>query len=310
MKILFMGTPNFAIPCLKALIESENELCGVFTQPDKPKGRGHKVSFSPVKELALKNEIKVFQPKSLKNDEALSIIKNLNPEIIIVVAYGKILPKEIIEYPKYGCVNVHASLLPKYRGAAPIQWCVINGEDRTGVTTMYMDVGLDTGDILLKAETNIDNNETSGELHDRLSIIGANLLIETIEKIKDNTIKREKQNNNESSYSPMLNKSLCNIDWNKKSNEIHNLVRGLNPWPTASTILDSKTLKIHKTKVCNIKGTEPGEIISTSPLIVSCADNTTLEILEVQLEGKKKMSTDEFLRGHKIDINKKLGDWK
>ena len=192
MKVLFMGTPDFAIPCLKSLIKSEHDVCGVFTQPDKPKGRGHKVSSPPIKELAIQNEIEVFQPKSLKDDETFSIIKKLNPEIIIVVAYGKILPKNIIDYPKYGCINLHASLLPKYRGAAPIQWCVINGEKRTGVTTMYMDVGLDTGDMLLKSETVISDDETSGELHDKLSLIGAELLIETLEKIKNNTIERKK----------------------------------------------------------------------------------------------------------------------
>lgn len=308
MKILFMGTPDFAIPCFKALIKSGHEICGVFTQPDKPKGRGHKLSSPPVKEAALKNGIKVFQPKSLKDGEAFSIIKSLDPEIIIVVAYGKILPKEIIEFPKYGCINVHASLLPKYRGAAPIQWCIINGEKRTGVTTMYMDIGLDTGDMLLNAKTDISDNETSGELHDRLSLIGADLLIETLKKIEDDTIERNKQNDSESSYSPMIDKSLCSIKWDKRADEIHNLVRGLNPWPTASTVLDGKILKIHKTSVSDIKGTTPGKIISVSPLIVSCADNTALEILEVQLEGKKKMNVDEFLRGHKIDINKILGD--
>lgn len=308
MKVLFMGTPDFAIPCLKSLIKSEHNVCGVFTQPDKPKGRGHKVSSPPIKELAVQNEIEVFQPKSLKDDETFSIIKKLNPEIIIVVAYGKILPKNIIDYPKYGCINVHASLLPKYRGAAPIQWCVINGEKRTGVTTMYMDVGLDTGDMLLKSETVISDNETSGELHDKLSLIGAELLIETLEKIKNNTIERKKQNDAESSYSPMISKSLCNIDWNKKADEVHNLIRGLNPWPTASTLLNGKVLKIHKTKVSDVKGTDPGRVVSISPLIVSCADNTAIEVLEVQMEGKKKMCADEFLRGHKININEMLGD--
>lgn len=308
MKVLFMGTPDFAIPCLKSLIKSEHNVCGVFTQPDKPKGRGHKVSSPPIKELAVQNEIEVFQPKILKDDETFSIIKKLNPEIIIVVAYGKILPKNIIDYPKYGCINVHASLLPKYRGAAPIQWCVINGEKRTGVTTMYMDVGLDTGDMLLKSETVISDDETSGELHDKLSLIGAELLIETLEKIKNNTIERKKQNDAESSYSPMINKSLCNIDWNKKADEVHNLIRGLNPWPTASTLLNGKVLKIHKTKVSDVKGTDPGKVVSISPLIVSCADNTAIEVLEVQMEGKKKMCADEFLRGHKININEMLGD--
>lgn len=308
MKVLFMGTPDFSVPCLEKLIQSGHEICGVFTQPDKPKGRGHKLTFPPVKEEALRHGISVFQPDKLKDGQAISIIKALDPEIIVVVAYGKILPKEILDYPKYGCINVHASLLPKYRGAAPVQWSVINGEKFTGVTTMYMDVGLDTGDMLLKSETNIGENETAGELHDRLSLIGADLLIETIEKILDNNIERIKQNDSESSYSPMLDKSLCDINWNKSSGIVHNLVRGLNPWPTASTYLDGKVLKIHKTRISNMCGANPGEVISKEPFTVSCADNTALEIIEVQLQGKKKMNSEEFLRGHNIEIGKKLGE--
>lgn len=308
MKILFMGTPGFAVPCLESLIKAGHNICGVFTQPDKPKGRGHKLTAPPVKEVAIKNNIEVFQPDKIRNAETLSIIKDLEPEIIVVVAYGKILPKEIIDYPKYGCVNVHASLLPKYRGAAPIQWSIINGEKTTGVTTMYMNEGLDTGDMLLKSSTIINDDETSGDLHDRLSFIGADLILKTLNEISKGTIKRKKQNDDEVSYSPMLDKSLCNIDWNKAAINIHNLVRGLNPWPTASTILNGNILKIHKTKVSNIKGGSPGEIISLNPFVVSCSGDTSLEILELQLLGKKRMSSEEFLRGHKIKIYKKLGE--
>lgn len=308
MKILFMGTPGFAVPCLESLIKAGHNICGVFTQPDKPKGRGHKLTAPPVKEVAIKNNIEVFQPDKIRNAETLSIIKGLEPEIIVVVAYGKILPKEIIDYPKYGCVNVHASLLPKYRGAAPIQWSIINGEKTTGVTTMYMNEGLDTGDMLLKSSTIINDDETSGDLHDRLSFIGADLILKTLNEISKGTIKRKKQNDDEVSYSPMLDKSLCNIDWNKAAINIHNLVRGLNPWPTASTILNGNILKIHKTKVSNIKGGSPGEIISLNPFVVSCSGDTSLEILELQLLGKKRMSSEEFLRGHKIKIYKKLGE--
>lgn len=308
MKILFMGTPGFAVPCLESLIKAGHNICGVFTQPDKPKGRGHKLTAPPVKEVAIKNNIEVFQPDKIRNAETLSIIKGLEPEIIVVVAYGKILPKEIIDYPKYGCVNVHASLLPKYRGAAPIQWSIINGEKTTGVTTMYMNEGLDTGDMLLKSSTIINDDETSGDLHDRLSFIGADLILKTLNEISKGTIKRKKQNDDEASYSPMLDKSLCNIDWNKAAINIHNLVRGLNPWPTASTILNGNILKIHKTKVSNIKGGSPGEIISLNPFVVSCSGDTSLEILELQLLGKKRMSSEEFLRGHKIKIYKKLGE--
>lgn len=308
MKILFMGTPGFAVPCLESLIKAGHNICGVFTQPDKPKGRGHKLTAPPVKEVAIKNNIEVFQPDKIRNAETLSIIKGLEPEIIVVVAYGKILPKEIIDYPKYGCVNVHASLLPKYRGAAPIQWSIINGEKTTGVTTMYMNEGLDTGDMLLKSSTIINDDETSGDLHDRLSFIGADLILKTLNEISKGTIKRKKQNDDEASYSPMLDKSLCNIDWNKAAINIHNLVRGLNPWPTASTILNGNILKIHKTKVSNIKGGSPGEIISLNPFVVSCSGDTSLEILELQLLGKKRMSSEEFLRGHKIKIYEKLGE--
>lgn len=308
MKILFMGTPGFAVPCLESLIKAGHNICGVFTQPDKPKGRGHKLTAPPVKEVAIKNNIEVFQPDKIRNAETLSIIEDLEPEIIVVVAYGKILPKEIIDYPKYGCVNVHASLLPKYRGAAPIQWSIINGEKTTGVTTMYMNEGLDTGDMLLKSSTIINDDETSGDLHDRLSFIGADLILKTLNEISKGTIKRKKQNDDEASYSPMLDKSLCNIDWNKAAINIHNLVRGLNPWPTASTILNGNILKIHKTKVSNIKGGSPGEIISLNPFVVSCSGDTSLEILELQLLGKKRMSSEEFLRGHKIKIYEKLGE--
>ncbi len=308
MKILFMGTPGFAVPCLESLIKVGHNICGVFTQPDKPKGRGHKLTAPPVKEVAIKNNIEVFQPDKIRNAETLSIIKDLEPEIIVVVAYGKILPKEIIDYPKYGCVNVHASLLPKYRGAAPIQWSIINGEKTTGVTTMYMNEGLDTGDMLLKSSTIINDDETSGDLHDRLSFIGADLILKTLNEISKGTIKRKKQNDDEASYSTMLDKSLCNIDWNKAAINIHNLVRGLNPWPTASTILNGNILKIHKTKVSNIKGGSPGEIISLNPFVVSCSGDTSLEILELQLLGKKRMSSEEFLRGHKIKIYEKLGE--
>lgn len=307
MKVLFMGTPDFSVPCLEKLINSGHEICGVFTQPDKPRGRGYKLAFPPVKEQALRHGIPIFQPNKLKDNQAISVIKNLAPEIIVVVAYGKVLPKEILDYPKYGCINVHASLLPKYRGAAPIQWSIINGEKFTGVTTMYMDTGLDTGDMLLKSKTDIGENETSRELYDRLSLIGANLLIETIERILNNNIERIKQNSSESSYSPMIDKSLCDINWNKSSSIIHNLVRGLNPYPAASTYLDGKVLKIHKTRNSDMCGADPGAVISKKPFIVSCADNTALEIIEVQLQGKKKMSSDEFLRGHNIEIGKKLG---
>ncbi len=308
MKVLFMGTPEFASESLKALANSEYDICGVFTQPDKPKGRGYKLAFSPVKEFALENGLKVFQPSKLKTGEAFEIIKDLNPDIIVVVAYGKILPKEIIDFPKYGCVNVHGSLLPKYRGAAPIQWSVINGETKTGVTTMYMDEGLDTGDMLLKESVDVLPNETSGELYERLAKIGANLLIKTLNKIEDGTILPEKQNDDDFTYAPMLNKDMALIDWTKKAKKIHDLVRGLNPWPITYSYIGGKRLKIYKTEVLDNYQGLPGEIVNTSPLIVACGDNTALKILEVLYEGKKRMKSEDFLRGYKVESNMKLGE--
>ena len=303
-----MGTPDFAAKSLKSLIDSKYDVCAVFTQPDKPKGRGYKLTPSDVKKLALENNIEVFQPAKLKTGEAFDIIKELNPDIIVVVAYGKILPKEIIEFPKYGCINVHGSLLPKYRGAAPIQWSVINGERKTGVTTMYMDEGLDTGDMILKEETDILENETSGELYERLSVLGAKLLIKTIEEIENGSTKREKQDNNNFSYAPMLNKDMALIDWNKSADEIHNLIRGLNPWPIAFSYINGKRVKIYKSCISNLVGKVPGEVISEKPFVISCGENTAIELLEVQYEGKKRMSSGDFLRGYKIEKNMKLGE--
>lgn len=310
MNILFMGTPEFAVPSFRKIIFSKHNIVGAFTQPDKPKGRGYKLSFSAVKEEALKQNIKVYQPPRIKDPEVINIIKGLNPDVIVVVAYGKILPKEIIDFPKYGCINVHASLLPKYRGAAPIQWSIINGEKITGITTMYMNEGLDTGDIILKKSVEIEDNETSNELSNKLSIIGANLLLETLDLINIGELYCIKQNNEDASYAPMINRSLSWIDWNKSAKEIHDLVRGLNSWPSATTKIDGKIFKIHKTKVYEekIENEESGKIISISPFVVSCGYNTLLEIIELQCEGKKRMLSSDFLRGHKLTINTKLGE--
>ncbi len=302
-----MGTPDFAVKSLKNIINAEHDICGVFTMPDRPKGRGYKLTFTPVKEEALKYNLNVYQPEKIKTEETFELIRKLNPEIIIVVAYGKILPKQIIDYPKYGCINVHGSLLPKYRGAAPIQWAVINGEKTTGITTMCMDIGLDTGDILLKSEVDILENETSGELYDRLSVIGAELVVETIEKIKHNKIKRIKQNNKEATYCTMLDKSMALIDWNKSALDINNLVRGLNPWPICTTTLNGVNFKIHKTKISERGGNFPGEIISLNPFLVCCGNKESVEILEVQYTGKRKMKSEDFLRGYKLNIGNKLG---
>ena len=303
-----MGTPSFAVPCLERLLKSDDEVVAVFTQPDKKVGRKQTLTPPPVKELAQNGGITVYQPTSLRRDEVVERVASLRPDLIVVVAYGKILPKAILELPPLGCVNVHGSLLPKYRGAAPIQWSVINGEAVTGVTTMYMDEGLDTGDMILKAETPVGRDETSGELFERLSLMGADLLVETIEKIKLGCAPREKQNDAEATYAPMLDKSLSNINWGESAEKIHNLVRGLNPWPVAATTLEGKTLKIYKTRLFEPREwTQAGQIISVNPFVVGCGGGTALEILEVQMESKKRMSSEDFCRGCKLEAGTVLG---
>lgn len=310
MNIVFMGTPDFAVACLEKLIGSRHKVLAVFTQPDKPVGRKQILTAPPVKELAVKNGISVYQPESLKKDSsAVEILKELNPDIIIVVAYGKILPKEILKLPKFGCINVHASLLPKYRGAAPIQWAVINGDKETGVTVMQMDEGLDTGDMLLVKKTAIDENETSEELFDRLSLIGADALIECLDLIEKGNITPEKQDESKATFTKKITKEMCPIDWTKSAIEIHNLVRGLQTWPCATTVLNGKTLKIHKTKLSNITGNKPGCVVDNNDNVtVCCGDGTCIEILELQPEGKKRMSAKAFLLGNKIEINTILGE--
>lgn len=304
-----MGTPDFAVPCLESLIKSRHEVVAVFTQPDKKRGRGYKLALPPVKELALKHEIEVFQPETLNSEEILRVISELEPDLIVVVAYGKILPKAILELPERGCINVHGSLLPKYRGAAPIQWAVLNGEKVTGVTTMYMDEELDTGDILLRAKTQIGEDETSGELFDRLSSMGAELLLKTLQGLEKGDIIREKQDDKKASYAPMLSKSLSKIDWNRPAAAVHNLVRGLNPWPVAETTLDGKVLKVYKTKpvLLGNKSAYPGEIMSFSPFVVACCEGSAVEVLELQLESKKRMSSADFVRGYKLSVGANLG---
>ena len=307
MKIIFMGTPEFSVPCLEALIKSENEVVGVFTQPDKPKGRGYEMTPPPVKVCAVENNIPVFQPLSMRDGEALEIINSLNADLIIVVAFGKILPKDILESVKYGCINIHASLLPKLRGAAPIQWSIINGESETGVTSMQMDVGLDTGDMLIKKSIPITENMNAGELHDALSVMGAEVLIETINNI-DN-LNPEKQNDELSNYAPMLSKELCPIDFSKSAQEVHNKIRGLSPWPVATTKINGKNYKIHKSQILSEEFVgKIGEIVdNNNRLVVVCGDGVSLEILEIQAEGKRKTDTASFLRGHKIEKGTIIG---
>ena len=307
MRIVFMGTPEFAVPCLERLIVDGHDVVGVFTQPDKPKGRGHKMQFPPVKEKAIENNIPVYQPTKMRDGIALEILKKLSPELIIVVAYGKIIPQDILDLPRYGCVNIHASLLPRYRGAAPIQWCVINGESESGVTSMQMNSGLDTGDMLLSAKVYIDDNMTAGELHDKLSVLGACVMSDTIKKIEDNSIVRTAQDDSLSNYAPMLSKELCPIHWDDSAQKIHNQVRGLSPWPVATAVLNGECYKIHKTvKVGKTIG-EPGEIVSTvDGLTVSCGDGNGIHIISIQAPGKKAMNCSDFLRGHKIEVGEKF----
>ena len=307
MRIVFMGTPEFAVPCLQKLIDCGHEVSGVFTQPDKPQGRKMILTPPPVKQLAVENGIPVYQPTKMKDGTALEMLKEANPELVIVVAYGKILPKEILEYPEYGCINIHASLLPELRGAAPIQWSVINGFEKTGVTSMQMDEGLDTGDMLIKGEIQIGENDTAGELHDKLSVLGADILEKTIDLLLKNELNPVKQDHDKFTYAPMLSKELSPIDWNLTAREVHNKIRGLCPWPSATAVLDGRKIKIHKSVLSDFQGGTAGEIIETGKrLIVSCGDGKCIEILNVQAEGKKAMSADDFMRGNPISIGDKF----
>lgn len=295
-----MGTPEFALPSLEKLIEEKYDICAVFTKPDKPQGRKRIITPPPVKVFSQEHGLQVFQPEKLKIRETYDLIKSLNPDAIVVVAYGKILPKNIIDMPPYGCINVHGSLLPRYRGAAPIQWSIINGDKVTGISTMFMDEGLDTGDILLQSKVSINGDETSEELKKRLSVIGADLLIKTLKELENGTLERIKQDDSQATLSPPLDKITGDIDWQKTAQEIHNLVRGSNPWPIAHTLLRGKNFKIYKTRVSTYRSYYPGKVISTDPLIVGCGNNTSLELLEVQIEGKKRMTASDFSRGYRL----------
>jgi methionyl-tRNA formyltransferase len=308
VKIVFMGTPQFAVPCLQRLLEEGHDLLGVFTQPDKPKGRGYTLTPPPVKVVAQQNGIAVYQPKTLKDGKAVKILKELNPELIIVVAYGKILPKEILLLPKYGCINIHASILPKYRGAAPIQWAVINGDKETGVTSMYMDEDLDTGDMLIFDTVEIENDDSSGTMHDKLSMLGAQVLSKTIKKLEEGTLIRVKQNNGEATYAPILDKSMSPIDWNESAKKIYNKIRGLSPWPVATAKYGEMTIKIHKSAVTSqVPGKDPGEIVSSKDkLTVVCGDGECIEILQLQAPGSKAMLAQDFLRGHDMPVGTKF----
>ena len=305
MRIVFMGTPDFASASLKKLIDERFDVVGVFTQPDKPKGRGMELCASPVKELTLENGLPVFQPVKMRDGTALAQIKALEPDILVVVAYGRILPDDILAVPKYGAINVHGSLLPKYRGAAPIQWAVLNGDKITGVTTMYLASEMDTGDIIYTAETEIGEYETSGELFDRLKDMGAELLVKTLRDIDAGIAPRTPQDHSKASYVTMLDKSICPIDWNKTPREVLKHIYGLQPWPVATMELEGKTVRVFAAKYTDGKTEKvPGAVVSTDKggLEIACAGGETLLITELQAPGKKRMGAEDYLRGHQIKV--------
>ena len=316
MRIVFMGTPDFSVPALKALVEAGHQVIAVVTQPDKPRGRGKEVQMTPVKIQAMEYGIPVYQPAKVREASFVEVLQGLEADVYVVIAFGQLLPKAVLELPKYGCINIHASLLPKYRGAAPIQWCVIDGERETGITTMMMDVGLDTGDMLEKAVIPIEEKETGGSLHDKLSLAGGDLILSTLKKLEEGTLVRTPQTDEGTCYARMLTKSLGDIDWNQSAVSIERLIRGLNPWPSAYTLWNGKTIKIWSADV--IAGREAAEFLSesgvpaetgTAPGTVVCSDKRglvvctgggLLSIRELQMEGKKRMDTPAFLRGYPI----------
>lgn len=306
MRIVFMGTPDFAVPCLQSILDAGHEVSAVFTQPDKPRGRKQILTPPEVKALALEKGLTVYQPKTLKDGEALRIISDLGPDVIVVAAYGKILPKEILELPEYGCINVHGSLLPKYRGAAPIQWSVINGDKETGVTIMQMAQGLDTGDMLYQKAIPIGIEDTAESMFDKLAALGAEMLVEALELLPQGKLTPVEQDDSLSSYAPMLDKDTANIDWSKSAEQVHDLVRGLYSWPIAQTTLNGKRLKIYRTSLCDKTG-DAGAIISLDPLTVACGMGSVI-VHELQLEGKKRMEASSFLIGHRLNIGNMLGD--
>ena len=306
-----MGTPEFAVPSLRALVEARHEVCGVFTQPDKPKNRGMKLQQSAVKQYALSIGLPVFQPAKLRDGEALALLRKLDPDLIVVAAYGRILPPDILSLPRLGCVNVHSSLLPKYRGAAPINWAILNGEGETGVTIMYMAEGLDTGDILAQRATPIPLEENAAQLFDRLALLGAELLTETVERIAAGTAQAVPQDDGQSSYAPMLSRELSPMNWRKTARQLHDQVRGLYPWPAATAVLDGVRCKILRTDpVGEAAGEAPGTVLQADKrgLRVACGGGTALEILDLQPDGKKAMPASAFLMGHPIETGTVFAD--
>ena len=302
MRILFMGTPDFAVASLKALVEAGHEICGVFTQPDKPKNRGHKLAFSPVKEYALTQNLPVYQPLKMRDGTALELVRELHPELIVVAAYGRILPEDILDTPPYGSINVHSSLLPKYRGAAPINWAILNGESVTGVTIMYMAAQLDAGDVIRCAETPIDPDEDAQTLTERLAQLGADTLLQAVEDLKNGTATRTPQDHTQFTYAPMLDRSLSPLDFTKPARQLHDQVRGLIPWPCASMTLNGGDVKVYRTAVGEETAAVPGTIVEANKkgIAVACGDGKLLRILELQPQGGKRMPAAAYLAGHPV----------
>lgn len=309
ISVVFMGTPDFAVPCLEMLCEQNYQIKAVITQPDRPKGRGQKLVESPVKACALKHGLPILQPQKIKTPEFEAILEELNPDLIVVVAFGQILSKRILDIPRLGCINVHASLLPQYRGAAPLHWSVIRGEKKTGVTTMFMDEGLDTGDMLLTAEMDITDTTTTGEVHDMLQNMGADVLSETIKRLVAGTAVRRVQNHEEATYAPLLTKELECIDWTQSAGNIHNLIRGLNPWPGSYTICRNKRLKLWGSEVlAEETDNQAGTIIRVeNERLVVAAGTGVIALTSVQPEGKKRMAAGDFARGYQITVGEILG---
>lgn len=297
MKIMFMGTPEFAAVSLEALIKSGGDVSCVISQPYKPKNRGMKLVPTAVGAVAEKNSIMLEMPETLKDNAILPLLSKVKPELIVVVAYGKLLPQYVLDFPKYGCINIHGSLLPKYRGAAPIQQCIIEGEKITGVTSMYMASGMDTGDMILRESIKIEEDDTAGTLHDKLAVLGAGVLLKTVDMIKNGTVRREKQNDDEATYAHMLTKEMGRVDWSKSAEEIKNLVRGLDPWPSAYSYIKDKRFKIFGVSAENRSGA-PGEILEISDCLTVAAGSGALKIREVGFDNKKRMSVSDFVRGN------------
>ena len=301
MRVVFMGTPDIAATCLKQILDDKFDVVAVYTQPDRPKGRGMKMVFSPVKELAIANDIPVYQPENFREDETVEQLRTLQPDVVAVVAYGRILPQRVLDIPTFGCINIHASLLPAYRGSAPYQWAVLNGEKETGVTAMYLCREMDAGDIIDVEKTPIGENETAGELLDRLAVLGGGLLSKTLKNIEAGCCERTPQDHEKATYAPMLDKSICPTDWSKTAQQVHDHVRGLHPWPVATAVMGGTLFKTHATVIVDGKG-EPGEVLGLTKtgLQIACGEGA-VEIRSLQAEGGKRMAAPDYFRGHPLN---------